>query len=206
MSSTEFIYFDLGNVILNFDHAIAFGNVATLAGVTPEKVEQVLFDQGLQERYETGLIDCTQFHQEFCSLTESKPLPAEFFTAISDIFTMNGAMIPVLSQLKTRGFPLGILSNTCDAHWRFVFDRYSVLQSFFDPLVLSYQEKAMKPDSKIYLAAIERAGVEPSRIIFTDDRPENVDGAIKAGIDAVLFTGVPNLVTELRSRGVGINW
>lgn len=206
MSSIEFIYFDLGNVILNFDHSIAFLNAANLAGVTPEKVDQVLFDQGLQERYETGLIDCTQFHQEFCSLTGSESSQGEFLHAISDIFTVNGSMIPVLTQLKARGFPLGILSNTCDAHWQQVFGRHSVLRSFFDPLVLSYEAKSMKPDSKIYLAAIERAGIEPNRIFFTDDRQENVEGASAAGIDAVLFQGVPDLVAQLRSRGVEINW
>ena len=48
MSSIEFIYFDLGNVILNFDHSVAFRNAASVAGVTPEKVEDVLVREGLQ--------------------------------------------------------------------------------------------------------------------------------------------------------------
>jgi FMN phosphatase YigB (HAD superfamily) len=100
---------------------------------------------------------------------------------------------------------MGVLSNTCDAHWQFVFSQHWVLQTFFDPLVLSYEEKSMKPDSKIYEAAIKRAGVEPGHIFFTDDRQENIDAAIKAGIDAVLFETVPQLVFDLQSRGVMIN-
>ena len=152
------------------------------------------------------MVDCTQFHQEFCLLTESKPAEEALLTAISDIFTVNMPMIPLLTQLKACGFPLGILSNTCDAHWQFVFKRHAVLRSFFDPLVLSYEEKSMKPDSKIYQSAIERCGVKPSQIFFMDDRQENIDAAIAAGIDAVLFSGVPELAKELRRRGVGFNW
>ena len=206
MSSIEFIYFDLGNVILSFDHSVAFRNAASLAGVTPEKVEDVLVRQGLQNRYETGLVDCTQFHQEFCSLTESESSQESLLTAISDIFEVNRPIIPVLTQLKARGFPLGILSNTCDAHWQFVFQQHGLLRAFFDPLVLSYEEKSMKPDAKIYEAAIKRCGVKPSQIFFTDDRQENIDGAIAAGIDAVLFQSVPDLVAQLRGRGIEFNW
>ena len=64
----------------------------------------------------------------------------------------------------------------------------------------------MKPDSKIYESAIARTGVEPERIFFTDDRPENVEGAVTQGIDAVLFTSVPDLMNELKNRGVVTNW
>lgn len=206
MSSTKFIYFDLGNVILTFDHSIAFRSVSALSGVSAQKVEQALFGTDLQQRYETGLVDCTQFHQEFCQLTDSKPPVDGLLVAISDIFSVNRAIVPVLTQLKVRGFPMGILSNTCDAHWQFVFQRHSILRALFQPLVLSYEEQSMKPDSKIYEAAIKKANVPPEQIFFTDDRQENIDGAIAAGMDAVLFEGVPELVTELGSRGIRFNW
>jgi len=44
------------------------------------------------------------------------------------------------------------------------------------------------------------AGVAAGEIFFTDDRAENVAGAIAAGFDAVLFTSVEALESELRSR------
>jgi putative hydrolase of the HAD superfamily len=206
MSSIEFIYFDLGNVILEFDHSIAFRAVSDLTGLPAKQVDQALFDSGLQQRYETGLIDCTQFHQQFCELTETEPPIESFLNAISNIFTVNGSIVPVLTQLKARGFPLGILSNTCDAHWQFVFNRHAILKSFFHPYVLSYEAKSMKPDSKIYETAIEKSGVHPERIFFTDDRQENIDGAIAAGIDARLFTNAQELVSQLKQRGVLINF
>jgi HAD superfamily hydrolase (TIGR01509 family) len=60
----------------------------------------------------------------------------------------------------------------------------------------------MKPDRRIYETAVERAGVLPQDVFFTDDRLENVAGAQAGGIDAVQFDGVDSLVAELRERNV----
>ena len=72
--------------------------------------------------------------------------------------------------------------------------------------MLSFECGAMKPDEKIYQVATERAGVPPERIFFTDDLPENVEGAKKYGWDAVLFTGAHELGRELANRGVRMNY
>ena len=48
------------------------------------------------------------------------------------------------------------------------------------------------------------SGHPPEACFFTDDRPENVDGARRFGIDAELFTGVPSLLRSLRARGIEV--
>ena len=69
-----------------------------------------------------------------------------------------------------------------------------------------YAERCSKPDEAIYRRAAELAGTEPGRIFFVDDRPENVDGALCAGLDAVLFGGPLQLAEALRCRGVTFNY
>ena len=49
-----FIYFDMGNVLLLFDHALGCRHMAEVAGVPAEDVRRVLFDTGLELRYEAG--------------------------------------------------------------------------------------------------------------------------------------------------------
>ena len=39
-----------------------------------------------------------------------------------------------------------------------------------------------------------------------DDRPENVEGALRAGFDAVHFQNARQLADELRARGVHWNF
>ena len=49
------------------------------------------------------------------------------------------------------------------------------------------------------------SNVPASRIFFIDDRQENVQGAIDAGIDAHLFTSVLDVYRLLEQRGVELN-
>ena len=80
------------------------------------------------------------------------------------------------------------------------------MPDFFSPVILSYEVNSMKPDSVIYDRAIEQAGCHISNCFFVDDKQENVDGAIAAGMDAVLYRSVPELVEDLVERGVEINF
>lgn len=206
MADIEFIYFDLGNVILKFDHEIGCRQIAQISGVAPETVRAAMFDSGLEDRFESGLIDGDEFHEEFCRLSGSKPAKQELMLAASDIFTPNLTIFPLIAQLRAAAFPIGVLSNTCFAHWDFVQSRYLVLREFFLSYVLSYEQRSMKPDGKIYQQAIETAGCPASKCFFVDDRVENVAGAKQAGIDAVLYRSVNELAKELVARGVTINF
>ena len=47
-----FLYFDLGNVLLYFDHEIGCRQIAEVAGLTAQEVRRVLLDGDLLARYE----------------------------------------------------------------------------------------------------------------------------------------------------------
>lgn len=205
MQAVDFIYFDLGNVILNFDHERGCKQVSSISGIPADQVQQAIFDSGLQTKFETGLVTSDEFHAAFCDATGSQLGKADLLAALSDIFEPNQEIFPLISQLSAVSFPIGVLSNTCCAHWDFVFERYKVLRQCFEPLILSYEVNSMKPDSKIYDRAIEMAGCHVQKCFFVDDKLVNVESAIAAGMDAVLYRSVPELVAALVSRGVEIN-
>lgn len=202
MSKIKFVYFDLGNVILNFTHQIMVDNVAKVASVDAAAVQEHMFDSDLENRYETGELNSQQFHEEFCSAANVTCDIDAFIEACGDIFWLKSDIVPVISQLWTANMPLGILSNTCEAHFDAAKRNFHILGHFFDTEITSYQSKSMKPDPKIYTDAIAAAGVEASSIFFTDDRPENIEAAIKAGMDAVVFESAGQLTRELRNRSI----
>ena len=206
MADVDFIYFDMGKVIFEFDHDIACRKIAELTGTTPEKMKALIFDSGLEDRYETGLINCEEFHQQFLEAAKVEIGKDEFLGAIADVFWPNQRIFPLLAQLKSQNFPFGLLSNTCRAHFEFVCANYMIMPAFFSPVILSYEVNSMKPDSVIYDRAIEQAGCHISKCFFVDDKQENVDGAIAAGMDAVLYRSVPELVEDLAKRGVETNF
>ncbi len=208
----RFIYFDLGNVLLTFSHQMACENVGQLVGLPAEKIKEVMFASGLQSRYEQGAITSREMYQQFCEqccLERPQDWPdyEAFHLAASDIFHLNVPVIPIVAHLQSAGYPLGILSDTCEAHWKFVSSgRFTIVERLFQVAVLSFEEQVKKPDRRIYDVAIERAGVMPNEIFYVDDRLENVAGACAAGIDAVLLSSPQQLAADLRARGVRFNY
>ena len=73
MVPPRFLYFDLGNVILHFDHRVAARQIAELTELPEQRVWDVLFAGGLELRYEAGELDDCRFYEEFCRLTGARP-------------------------------------------------------------------------------------------------------------------------------------
>lgn len=205
-SPPEFLYFDLGNVLLFFDHRLAARQMAAVAGVCAERVWDVVYASGLYLRRETRELSDEDYYETICAAIGVRPDPLLFERAGCDIFRRNHTMLPVMAQLKAAGYRLGLLSNTCATHYEFFADgRFRMIPEAFDVVVLSYEEGVMKPDRRIYETAAHRAGVPPERIFFADDLAANVEGARAAGIDAVQYTDTPRLLRDLRRRGVVFN-
>jgi putative hydrolase of the HAD superfamily len=189
MSRPDFIYFDLGNVLVFFDHEIASRQIAAVANVSIDIIRQEVFHSPLQSDYERGLVSSREFVERL-SQKLGIPLPIdETLEAASAIFHPHDAIIDSITALKQAGFRLGILSNTCDAHWTWLMrQNYQVLGPWFDVIALSYEMQCAKPDLQIYHKAAEMAGVPGERIFFTDDRLDNIQGAQQAGWMTHQFT------------------
>ena len=185
----QFIYFDLGNVLLRFDHDRAARQMAEVAGTTPDRVWEVVFAGDLELRYERGEISTADFHEVFCRQTGTTPPLAAILNAASDIFEPNPSVISLLGQLQQNGHRLGLLSNTNDAHWSFIKTTFPDLPRGFEVIALSFELNSLKPEPGIYAQAARLAGLDPAQILFIDDRPENVSSATDARFDAIQFQG-----------------
>ena len=203
----EFIYFDLGNVLLHFDHHRAARQMGEVAGITPERVWEIVFASGLELRYERGEITTEEFFESFCAASGTRPNFDRLCAAATEIFELNMSIVPVVAHLSATGHRIGILSNTNVLHWDYAYSgRYRCLQRYFQTFALSFELRAMKPEPTIYEAAATLAGTEPAKIFFVDDRPENVQGARAAGFDAILFENASQTARALRDRGIRLNY
>jgi putative hydrolase of the HAD superfamily len=98
--------------------------------------------------------------------------------------------------------PVALLSNATDQLREHL--AHHELVGAFDLVLSSAEIGLAKPDVAIFLHAAQALGVEPVDCFFTDDRPENVDGARLAGMTAEVFTGREALVETLRSLGLPV--
>lgn len=204
--SPRFFYFDLGKVLVNFDVNRMLGQMADVSGATVDTLKKVIFDDGLQLRYEAGEIGDEEFFETFCQQTGTRPDRDALRHAASDIFELNYSMAAMVGQLRAAGYPLGILSNTCHAHWEHCRRHYRIIEGLFDIAALSFEIRAIKPDAAIFRAAANLAGHKPEEIFFVDDTLGHVEGARTAGWDAVQYQTTPQLATELRRRGARFNY
>lgn len=207
LARPKFLYFDLGNVLLFFDHHLAARQMGEVAGVPAERVWDVVFGSDLELRYESGELDDRQFYEAFCRETDSRPDFDALLLAGSAIFTPNYSIFPLVGALAAANYRLGILSNTCPGHWSYCAQgRYSLLRRGFEVFALSYQLGACKPAPVIFERAAALAGVAPADVFFVDDIAGHVAAARAAGFDAVQYTGTPQLAEELYRRGLRFNY
>ena len=194
----QYFYFDLGNVLVHFDAMIACRNVARLIGSGEREVFEGLYGSGLEVAYEMGKMDDESFAEAFRTSMGAKCETGDLLREMSAMFEPNLEILPVIGKLQDAGIPLGILSNTCAAHWNWIqSQKWEVASGWYRDAVLSFEVGAMKPDPEIYRVAAKLAGVEPSAIFFTDDREENVQAAREAGWRAELFVDAERLMVDL---------
>jgi epoxide hydrolase-like predicted phosphatase len=196
------VIFDLGNVIVPFDFRLGYQEMAMFAGIDPDEIPVRIRQTDLVPRYEAGEIPTPDFIDQLGRQVGFKATEEQFAAMWSRIF-LKPTLIPetLPQRIREAGFRLLLLSNTNDLHFRFIRPNYPILQ-YFDDLVLSYEVGATKPSPRIYQEAIRRAGCLPEECFFTDDIPEYVEGARRAGIDAVRFESHDQIVRELEQRNV----
>lgn len=201
-----FVYFDLGNVLVSFDPEVSCRNLSERFSVAVDHARAVVYESGLQVQFETGRVSPSEFAGSIRRGLgrEEQDMPTEnVLDAISDMFTPIESMRAVLGQVRESGRGVGLLSNTCHAHWDWIVrQRYPVLDFEFDVTVLSFEVGAMKPDPSIYQKAERASGVAAEQLLFLDDKAENTDAARRCGWNAVQCLGGEAAVAALRSFGV----
>jgi putative hydrolase of the HAD superfamily len=202
----QFIYFDLGNVILNFSRSRQYRQMGDILGVSPEKISQFVEQDNLERQSETGQITPEEAHRLLCCAAESDCDFSALALADSDIFELNTSIEPLIVELARCGCRMGLLSNTSKNHWEFCHSRFALLRDCFEHYVLSYEVGIMKPETDIYRVAIQKTGLPAGEIFYTDDLEPNVLAAKECGMDAVLFTDTAQLTRELSLRGLQLTF
>ena len=114
--------------------------------------------------------------------------------------TVGGAvdgMHEIVAELDAAGVPLFSITNFSSEFFPPFRDAHAQLFDRFQDIVVSGDEKLVKPDPRIYALSLDRFGLEPGEAIFIDDRLENVEAADAAGFHGHHFIDAPTLRTFL---------
>lgn len=200
-SERSIVVFDLGGVLIDWN---------------PRYLYRKLIEDETEMEHFLGTI-CTEewnemqdagrtFGEAAALLKAHHPDKADLIDAFGQRFDemMSGAIsgsVEILAALHARGVPLYALTNWSAETFPMAERRFDFLQ-WFRGVLVSGQEKVIKPDPRIYRLLIERFRIDPARAVYIDDNPKNAAAAREHGIHGIHFTDPPALRGALEALGL----
>lgn len=111
-------------------------------------------------------------------------------------------MPALVERLDDAGVPLYAITNFSHEFFPPFRTAQAALFDRFRDIVVSGEERLVKPDPAIYRLALDRFGLEAAHVVFIDDNAANVAAAAAIGLHAILFAGVDDLVPRLKALGL----
>lgn len=137
-------------------------------------------------------LDATVFHQPRC-FSREKFLDFVF----SQSKLLEDGALSILGEIAASDkCMVGALNNEARATNEYRFAKFG-LREYFQVAFSSCYTGVRKPDPAAYRRALDILGRPAQRVLFIDDRQQNVDGATAAGMRAIRFSGAEALRSEL---------
>ena len=105
--------------------------------------------------------------------------------------------VDTLKKLKDKNYECYVLSNWSAETFAGMTDDYPFLK-LFNGLLISGEDKLIKPDHAIYQLARDRFNLNPEETVFIDDKLENIQAAQEMNFKTIHLTD-PNIIkTEIK--------
>jgi putative hydrolase of the HAD superfamily len=193
------IVLDLGNTLIQIDYKPFLVNTG-LDGKFNEMEIYNLLEEPTQ-KYEKGKIDSTSFYSIVNKELKLSVTYKNFVLSWCSVATDFVIGMDELIQELSIKYPLYLLSNTNELHFKYILKIFSQLK-IFNKYFLSYKIGAMKPDVEIYKYMLVNMPFKAPEILFIDDKEINIESAKLLGIDAVHFTSTHDLSNILKIKNI----
>ncbi len=148
-----------------------------------------------------GEISESEYWQKMC-LTLQTDVPATplIAEALRQSYIAKPGMLSLVQTLRERGHKTALLSNI-EKPSIVLFDEQK-LEGLFDAVTFSCRYGVAKPDKRIYEITLKGLALNAEETVFIDDRTENITGALKVGLQGILYQNEDQLQQDLLKLGV----
>lgn len=191
LQGVDAIIFDFGNVLIDLDYPRVIREFSAVAQKNEGEIEELVVTAPILQRFERGMSTPEEFRKEINELLGTN-LPDNQFDAIwnSMLDRIPKQRMGKVLQIGKR-FDTYILSNSNIIH-ELAFEEMVMeatgrasIRDFVKEVYFSHELGMRKPNLDIYRHVIEDLNNYPSRMLFLDDRLDNVEAAKIAGMKAV---------------------
>jgi putative hydrolase of the HAD superfamily len=200
MDNVKWLVFDLGGVLAEY-----VGTQRLLAlmrdPVDAAELYRIWLFSPAVRAFESGRVSAITFA---CDIIEELGLgigPDAFLKEFEDFVTGYYPGADALLQKLAARRPLALLSNTNYLQWDKLC-RTSGIHRLFRRIFLSYKTGLLKPDAEAFLHVIRELRCAPEDILFFDDNPHNVRGALDACMRAERVDGFAELRETVGRMGL----
>lgn len=200
------IIFDLGNVLIDFDHNIAAKRISKFTDKTVPEIFNFFFDSKLTGLFEEGKVTPLEFFSEVKSALNLRLDYQAFVPIWDEIFFLsekNLAVYQLAKSLRPK-YKIALLSNINILHFEYLKKNFPVFDAFHC-IVTSFEVGFQKPHPLIYQKALASLEALAQEVFYTDDRSELVQSAKELDIQGFVFRGIEQLKKDLMDAGVSIN-
>ena len=195
------VVFDLGGVLIDWDPRYLYRKLLADEAAVEEFLATVCTPEWNAEQ-DRG----RPFAEGVAELVERHPAHADAIAAYAERWPemlggVIGGTVELLAELRAAGTPLYALTNWSAETFVVARERFELL-SWFDGVVVSGEERMIKPDPRFFWLLLDRFGLDPGATFYVDDSEPNVAAARRLGLDAVRFTGPRQVRRELTARGL----
>ena len=180
------VIFDVGNVLAGYDWK-SYLRTFQYPEEIYERIGNAVFDNEDWLEGDIGRISMEEWLKLF--IENAPDLEQEIRKVIGGF---EGTIVPLsyteewIAYFRSLGYKLYYLSNYSRELYERTRDKLSFLDTF-DGGIFSYEVKCIKPDERIYKILLDRYSICPKDAIFYDDRPENVEAAVRLGMKGIVF-------------------
>lgn len=146
-----------------------------------------------------GYLTTQEFVQQAAELTGMTS--ESFYEENLGRYVRNDELLELIRHLK-KAYKIGLLSNANDSVIDYLFTKDEA-KELFDDILVSSQVGMVKPQLALFELAAVRLGCTAKECVMVDDLARNIEGAMQAGMQGVLFTSNEALANELKKVGVG---
>lgn len=107
-----------------------------------------------------------------------------------------------LSKLKTMGYRIGLASNSIRSTIEVMMQK-ACLEQYIDVKLSNEDVKKAKPDSEIYVKAINMLGLSPKEVLVVEDNENGIKAAEGSGAHVLVVrdvdeVNIQNILTKIR--------
>ena len=194
------VIFDYGLVLSGPAVPAARARLLQLTGLQEEIFDAHYWKYRLD--YDRGSLNGPSYWQTIARDTGISLTPEQISAIVEQDVLLWASLNPVMLQwvlrVQAAGLKTAILSNMGAELLAHMRQNFRWLDTF-DHHTWSCELNVVKPEAAIYTHTLEALEVHPNEALFLDDKIENVEGARRVGIHALLFTNVEALAKDLEN-------